>query len=54
MRCVVMFITAVCLIFLLRPIYAMLNTPNLGMIVQLQDMPIVMNPAKIASSDWKS
>ena len=37
-----------------RPIYAVLNTHNLDMILQLKYMPIVMNMAKIASSDWKS
>ena len=37
-----------------RPIYAVLNTPNLDMILQLKYMPIVMNPARIASNDWKS
>ena len=37
-----------------RPIYALLNTHNLDMIFQLKYMPIVMNPARIASSDWKS
>ena len=37
-----------------RPIYSMLNTHNLDMILQLKYMPIVMNPARIASSDWKS
>ena len=31
-----------------RPIYAV------GMILQLKYMPIVMNPARISSSDWKS
>ena len=36
------------------PIYAVLNTHNLGMILQLKLMPIVMNPARISSSDWKS
>ena len=35
-----------------RPIYAVLNTHNLDMILQLKYMPIVMNPARIASSDW--
>ena len=34
-----------------RPIYAVLNTYNLDMILQLKYMPIVMNPARIASSD---
>ena len=38
----------------IRPIYAVLNTHNLDMIVQLKYMPIVMNPARIASSNWKS
>ena len=37
-----------------RPIYAELNTHNLDMILQLKYMPIAMNPARIASSDWKS
>ena len=37
-----------------RPISAVLNTHNLDMILQLKCMPIVMNPARIASSDWKS
>ena len=37
-----------------RPIFAVLNTHNLDMILQLKYMPIVMNPARIASSDWKS
>ena len=37
-----------------RPIYAVLNTHNLDMFLQLKYMPIVMNPARIASSDWKS
>ena len=36
-----------------RPIYAVLNTRNLDMILHLKYMPIVMNPARIASSDWK-
>ena len=37
-----------------RPIYALLNTHNfIDMIFQLKYMPIVMNPARIASSDWK-
>ena len=35
-----------------RPICAVLNTHNLDMILQLKYMPIVMNPARIASSDW--
>ena len=34
-----------------RPVYAVLN---LDMILQLKYMPIVMNPARTASSDWKS
>ena len=37
-----------------RPVYAVLNTYNLDMILQLKYMPIVMNPARIASGDWKS
>ena len=39
-----------------RPICAVLNTHNLDMIFQLKYMymPIVMNPARITSSDWKS
>ena len=37
-----------------RPIYAVLNTHNLDMILQLKYMPIVMNPTRIASSDLKS
>ena len=37
-----------------RPIYAVLNTHNLDMILQLKYMPTVMNPARIASGDWKS
>ena len=37
-----------------RPIYAVLNTHNLDVILQLKYMPIVMNPARIALSDWKS
>ena len=37
-----------------RPMYAVLNTHNLDMILQLKYMPRVMNPARIASSDWKS
>ena len=37
-------------------IYAVLNTHNLPVdtILQLKYMPIVMNPARIVSSDWKS
>ena len=34
-----------------RPICDMLNTHNLDMILQLNYMPTVMNPARIASSD---
>ena len=34
-------------------IYAVLNIHNLGMILQLKDMSTVMNPVRIASSDWK-
>ena len=37
-----------------RPICPVLNTHNLDMILQLKYMRIVMNPARIASSDWKS
>ena len=37
-----------------RPISAVLNTHNLDMILQLKYMPIVMNPARITSSGWKS
>ena len=37
-----------------RPKYAVLNTHNLDMVLQRKYMPIVMNPARIASSDWKS
>ena len=37
-----------------RPIYAVLNTLNLDMIFQLIYMPMVMNPARIVSGDWKS
>ena len=37
-----------------RPIYAVLNTHNLDMILQLRYMPILMTPATIASRDWKS
>ena len=37
-----------------RPIYAVLNTHNLLMILQLKYMSIVMYPARIASCDWKS
>ena len=38
----------------IRPLHAVLNKHNLDMILQLKYMPIVMNPARIASSDWKS
>ena len=37
-----------------RPIYAVLNAHNLDMILQLKDMPVVVNLARIASGDWKS
>ena len=37
-----------------RPIYAVLNTHNLLVILQLKYMPIVMYPARITSCDWKS
>ena len=37
-----------------RPIYAVLNIHNLDMILQCNYMPIVMNLARIASSDRKS
>ncbi len=37
-----------------RPIYAVLNTHNSDMILQPKHMLIVMNPARIASSEWKS
>ena len=37
-----------------RPMYAVLNTQLGYMILQLKYMPIVMNPARIASGDWKS
>ena len=33
-----------------RPIYAVLNTHNLDMILQLKYMPIVINLVRIASS----
>ena len=36
-----------------RPIYAVFNTHILDMILQLKYMPIVMYPARMASSDWK-
>ena len=35
----------------IRPIQAVLNTHSLEMILQLKYMPIVMNPARIASND---
>ena len=37
-----------------RPIYAVLNMHNLDMNLQLKYMLIVMNPTRIALSDWKS
>ena len=37
-----------------RPIYSVLNTHNFDMILQLKYTLRVMNPARIASSDWKS
>ena len=37
-----------------RPKYVVLNTHNLDMILQLKYMLIAINPARIASSDWKS
>ena len=37
-----------------RPIYAVLNTHNFDMILQLKYMPIVINLARIESSDRKS
>ena len=37
-----------------RPTNVALNTYNLDMILQLIYMPIVMNPARIASGDWES
>ena len=37
-----------------RPIYVVLNTLNLDMILQLKYMPMAMNPARIALGDWKS
>ena len=37
-----------------RPIYAVLNTHNLDMILELKYMPIVMDPARIALSNCKS
>ena len=35
----------------IRPIEAVLNTHSLEMILQLKYMPIIMNPARIASND---
>ena len=35
-------------------LYKPLNTHSLDMILQVKYMPIVMNPAKITSNDWKS
>ena len=37
-----------------RPIFAVLTTHDWDMILQLKYMPMVMNPATIPSSDWKS
>ena len=37
-----------------RSIQAVFNTQNLDMILQLKYMPILMNPARFASNDWKS
>ena len=37
-----------------KPIYDVLSTHNLDMILQLKYMPIVMNPDRIALRDWKS
>ena len=37
-----------------KQLYAVLNTHNLDMILELKYMPIVMNTARIAFSDWKS
>ena len=37
-----------------KSIYAVLNTYNLDMILQLKYMPIVMSLPRITSSDWKS
>ena len=37
-----------------RPKYAVFNTHNLDMVLQLKYVPMVMNPARIASGDWKS
>ena len=36
------------------PIYAVLKTHNLDVILQLKYMSTVMNLARITSSDWKS
>ena len=47
-------IYTVLLLLLLLLILILLNTHNLDMILQLKYMPIVMNPARIASNDWKS
>ena len=45
--------TCVAKIYQIGLYMAVLNIHNLGMILQLKDMPTVMNPVKIASSDWK-
>ena len=37
-----------------RPIYVVLYTHNLDMILELKYMSIVMTKARITSSDWKS
>ena len=37
-----------------RPVYTVLNTHNLDMILQLKNMPIVVNPVRIAANDGKS
>ena len=37
-----------------EPTCVVLNTHNLDMILQLKYMPILINPARIASSDRKS
>ena len=37
-----------------RPKYAVFNTHNLDMVLQLKYVPMVMNPVRIASGDWKS
>ena len=34
-----------------RRLYAVLNTHNLNVLLQLKYMPTVMNPARIASND---